>query len=192
MTIPKLRGPGELLVANDTVLAGGFAISHDLNQSNGLIVEFAASGDEAVNFEGRISSEDGPQIERNLALKGKAQHGQPVSIDKLLIGNRNLSRSGGKPLRTVLTLLPRDTLLVGTEPPSVSQVRFFIPNVRFGGMARTPRSGGGSKLDTVLIDTKLDGRSVQIRLQQLPDYNCLLYTSPSPRDRTRSRMPSSA
>ena len=170
MTIPKLRGPGELLVANDTVLAGGFAISHDLNQSNGLIVEFAASGDEAVNFEGRISSEDGPQIERNLALKGKAQHGQPVSIDKLLIGNRNLSRSGGKPLRTVLTLLPRDTLLVGTEPPSVSQVRFFIPNVRFGGMARTPRSGGGSKLDTVLIDTKLDGRSVQIRLQQLPDY----------------------
>ena len=25
-----------------------------------------------------------------------------------------------------------------------------------------------------------------------PDNNCLLYTSPSPRDRTRSRMPSSA
>ena len=24
------------------------------------------------------------------------------------------------------------------------------------------------------------------------DYDCLLYTSPSPRDRTRSRMPSSA
>ena len=25
-----------------------------------------------------------------------------------------------------------------------------------------------------------------------PNYTCLLYTSPSPRDRTRSRMPSSA
>ena len=25
-----------------------------------------------------------------------------------------------------------------------------------------------------------------------PSFNCLLYTSPSPRDRTRSRMPSSA
>ena len=25
-----------------------------------------------------------------------------------------------------------------------------------------------------------------------PPYSCLLYTSPSPRDRTRSRMPSSA
>ena len=29
-------------------------------------------------------------------------------------------------------------------------------------------------------------------IQSLPNYNCLLYTSPSPRDRTRSRMPSSA
>ena len=29
--------------------------------------------------------------------------------------------------------------------------------------------------------------------QMMPDdWNCLLYTSPSPRDRTRSRMPSSA
>ena len=29
-------------------------------------------------------------------------------------------------------------------------------------------------------------------LATLDIYNCLLYTSPSPRDRTRSRMPSSA
>ena len=28
--------------------------------------------------------------------------------------------------------------------------------------------------------------------QDAPRYTCLLYTSPSPRDRTRSRMPSSA
>ena len=32
----------------------------------------------------------------------------------------------------------------------------------------------------------------QQRLATLRDNNCLLYTSPSPRDRTRSRMPSSA
>ena len=30
------------------------------------------------------------------------------------------------------------------------------------------------------------------RLQSLQIYNCLLYTSPSPRDSTSSRMPSSA
>ena len=32
---------------------------------------------------------------------------------------------------------------------------------------------------------------IQLFLLQ-PNYSCLLYTSPSPRDRTRSRMPSSA
>ena len=30
------------------------------------------------------------------------------------------------------------------------------------------------------------------KVKALQDYDCLLYTSPSPRDRTRSRMPSSA
>src|SRR5665811_801567 len=37
------------------------------------------------------------------------------------------------------------------------------------------------------LDTSLDGRNVVI----VEDIVCLLYTSPSPRDRTRSRMPSS-
>ena len=32
----------------------------------------------------------------------------------------------------------------------------------------------------------------QLGFQGLEYYHCLLYTSPSPRDRTRSRMPSSA
>ena len=33
---------------------------------------------------------------------------------------------------------------------------------------------------------------VEMRDVFVPDLDCLLYTSPSPRDRTRSRMPSSA
>ena len=39
-----------------------------------------------------------------------------------------------------------------------------------------------------------DGFGVQLQRNEMPDerFNCLLYTSPSPRDRTRSRMPSSA
>ena len=40
------------------------------------------------------------------------------------------------------------------------------------------------KRDPTLASNKTDGN--------LLFYNCLLYTSPSPRDRTRSRMPSSA
>ena len=37
-----------------------------------------------------------------------------------------------------------------------------------------------------------DYASVKISLARPHDIRCLLYTSPSPRDRTRSRMPSSA
>ena len=44
-------------------------------------------------------------------------------------------------------------------------------------------SGGGQPVLRVAAKRDRDGAI---------DYACLLYTSPSPRDRTRSRMPSSA
>ena len=44
-----------------------------------------------------------------------------------------------------------------------------------------------------LPDPKLyEGQAKVDLLLEDPKYSCLLYTSPSPRDRTRSRMPSSA
>ena len=56
---------------------------------------------------------------------------------------------------------------------------------------------------SLYIDQQAENRSVaktemallsdlQVSLNQDISYICLLYTSPSPRDRTRSRMPSSA
>ncbi|WDT36807.1 hypothetical protein PVA38_11275 [Streptococcus pneumoniae D39] len=42
-----------------------------------------------------------------------------------------------------------------------------------------------------LFAEKRDGRRVVFDVDKI-DKACLLYTSPSPRDRTRSRMPSSA
>ena len=46
-------------------------------------------------------------------------------------------------------------------------------------------------------DPRLHGKALKGNLKgiwryRVGDYSCLLYTSPSPRDRTRSRMPSSA
>ena len=42
-------------------------------------------------------------------------------------------------------------------------------------------------------ETRLDTEALRTRLGQgAQPTDCLLYTSPSPRDRTRSRMPSSA
>ena len=47
--------------------------------------------------------------------------------------------------------------------------------------------------DKVLIaETATDGKCAERSREKGWNDNCLLYTSPSPRDRTRSRMPSSA
>ena len=43
---------------------------------------------------------------------------------------------------------------------------------------------------TTLLDTLMRQANQDVATERLMD--CLLYTSPSPRDRTRSRMPSSA
>ena len=40
--------------------------------------------------------------------------------------------------------------------------------------------------------SKIDGEPNELNKIRAPIAVCLLYTSPSPRDRTRSRMPSSA
>ena len=50
--------------------------------------------------------------------------------------------------------------------------------------------------DHVWTGQLCDGTAVSVKYHVASDgtvvYDCLLYTSPSPRDRTRSRMPSSA
>ena len=48
------------------------------------------------------------------------------------------------------------------------------------------------KGDLVVVDTFNLARRGQVTVARDRLYVCLLYTSPSPRDRTRSRMPSSA
>ena len=53
-----------------------------------------------------------------------------------------------------------------------------------GGWGVGPRTAIGQKKDGTVLFLVIDGRQ--------PGYSCLLYTSPSPRDRSLSRMPSSA
>ena len=61
-------------------------------------------------------------------------------------------------------------------------------------MVFVPASEKGDESDytsLIAITEKLTGFNIDTI--KVTDYNaCLLYTSPSPRDRTRSRMPSSA
>ena len=74
------------------------------------------------------------------------------------------------------------------------EVHVFEKNDKFGGKLEEFRLGDyrydfGPKLFTMpdyLVEL------FTISSKDVEDYICLLYTSPSPRDRTRSRMPSSA
>ena len=54
-----------------------------------------------------------------------------------------------------------------------------------GEIIRFAREGMTAR--EIAVETGIAENSVSAKL-----YRCLLYTSPSPRDRTRSRMPSSA
>ena len=52
------------------------------------------------------------------------------------------------------------------------------------------RRVSSTKDETTIVEGKGSESAIQARINQIK--TCLLYTSPSPRDRTRSRMPSSA
>ena len=62
------------------------------------------------------------------------------------------------------------------------------PATRQGLIDYALRQNGAPVLEINIEDDQID----DLVDDAIQFYNCLLYTSPSPRDRTRSRMPSSA
>ena len=107
----------------------------------------------------------------------------------------------------------RQSLLVNISPVFVSDLpplaRNIAPDARFDktrstwGTIKAFPKNVELRVEAVYtsssyITTVPDSRGIQLTLHyslsKLPsnNYHCLLYTSPSPRDRTRSRMPSSA
>jgi len=168
--IKELRGKGALLLDDQEVLTGKFEVSHDLNQSNGLVVRFQAAGSAAAKFEERMASGEREDLERRLALDGETNDSIPVKIDQLLIGHRTLSRESGQPMQMVLTLFPRAPLAVGASPKGASAFQFLCPNLLFNDLMSTAQADGGYKMDTVLVKTEHYDKAVQFTLKQLPDY----------------------
>ena len=83
-----------------------------------------------------------------------------------------------------------DTTSISTDSPTMGSLQKDLiaylnekhPEIRFGS-----KKYMAYVTDVCMYD------NADSELAKLPNYNdCLLYTSPSPRDRTRSRMPSSA
>ena len=58
--------------------------------------------------------------------------------------------------------------------------------------AEVAKHTGEDKFKLTTQDLKDYSELMDMRMELVRSLNCLLYTSPSPRDRTRSRMPSSA
>ena len=70
------------------------------------------------------------------------------------------------------------------KPPSAEEFKAMLRE----GLANVAKK---EQLDVMM--TQVKGNAEALRsLEQKVDSNCLLYTSPSPRDRQKSRMPSSA
>ena len=64
--------------------------------------------------------------------------------------------------------------------------------IKFTGVCTDTRLEVNGKLFIALEGPNFDAHSFIKQAEALGASACLLYTSPSPRDRTRSRMPSSA
>ena len=127
----------------------------------------------------------------------------PVAKMPTLTDSNSLSRNGVEDNVTKIS----DGLVFSTNDADGSEsiVAVTISNVPTGfalvngsGVAVGISDGAGSITLTDIIPVA--GQSTEINYQLNGDiflrapnnYNCLLYTSPSPRDRQKSRMPSSA
>ena len=85
---------------------------------------------------------------------------------------------------SALLLVPKQWHTFGHNEVNKA-VEYLLPKVR-------PVEGAGAiQLSGVSIDARTK-RAETWATHRLVRSDCLLYTSPSPRDRTRSRMPSSA
>ena len=105
-----------------------------------------------------------------ILAEGSMWQNQGEYVVKVTYGEGNISE-------TIFLYTPNSEVLTTTD--------IFEVNAGSSGTFDLPYTIRGGTVSDISIDESIFGLVVQIN-------TCLLYTSPSPRDRTRSRMPSSA
>src|SRR5665811_1578803 len=80
--------------------------------------------------------------------------------------------------------------LVGNGETRVTNITYDSRLVRDGSLFAALVGGDFNGHD--FVQQAVDAGAAAVLVETEQDIPCLLYTSPSPRDRTRSRMPSSA
>ena len=102
-----------------------------------------------------------------------------------------------KNVSNVLPLFAALALFFGAAQPTVAQdaAATSESKTRLGVAAEQPAAGPFVKIDggfMVPYTATIPGTEIKFQMVPVPGGTCLLYTSPSPRDLSTSRMPSSA
>ena len=111
--------------------------------------------------------------------------------------NRQMSSPPG-PLRVMGDMLPGETRSEisakenNSRNGSWSTDSYFVFNLEALEKFRTTGGYSGNLSDAKTLLRAMKDFGITVRESSNFYYNCLLYTSPSPRDATLSRMPSSA
>ena len=85
-------------------------------------------------------------------------------------------------------IVPSSNVTMETEIPAMLKAREAILPERFTFHSSRMRMKSVTETELIKMDAESDRCTYELSDARV----CLLYTSPSPRDRTRSRMPSSA
>ena len=147
---------------------------------NGNIVNGLNVSAGIATFAGAIDANSNVDIAGNLTVVGTVTYEDLTDIDSIGVGTFRK----GIIVAGVGTF--NSSLEVGSGANSATQKAAFL-----GGYTIFENSAGTSN-PSITFNNDIDTGILNPAANTLSFNTCLLYTSPSPRDRTRSRMPSSA
>ena len=125
---------------------------------------------------------------RFTVFQTKINEKSKIQIKRARWFTNQLIKLGSAFIKIGQLLSARPDLIPNTWIQELSKLQDQVPNFSFTQVEETIRNELGSKfneIDQIICDPVGSASLAQV-------HSCLLYTSPSPRDRTRSRMPSSA